>query len=113
MALIGAMARNGIIFSRLVASKGQDKRGVDADDFRLFLLDLREHLPDGALILLDNAPIHTAESVMQTLERLKKTKNIAVLFLPPYSPFLNPIEYAFSKIKGIVWKANLCSHEDL
>ncbi|MCL6457602.1 MAG: transposase, partial [Gorillibacterium sp.] len=35
------------------------------------------------------------------LDSLKKAKGIEVLFLPPYSPFLNPIEYGFAKIKKV------------
>lgn len=36
-----------------------------------------------------------------------------VLFLPPYSPFLNPLEYAFSKVKGIVCNTLISSPADL
>ena len=36
-----------------------------------------------------------------------------LVYLPPYSPDLNPIEEAFSKIKGLVRKAEARTREDL
>lgn len=36
-----------------------------------------------------------------------------MLFLPPYSPDLNPIEEAFSKIKALLGKAQARTREDL
>ncbi len=36
-----------------------------------------------------------------------------MLFLPPYSPDLNPIEEAFSKIKGLLRKAQARTREAL
>lgn len=46
-------------------------------------------------LIMDNSPIHHAKIVQQYI----KKHHIKVLFLPPYSPELNPIELAFSKIK--------------
>jgi transposase len=37
----------------------------------------------------------------------------ALLYLPPYSPDLNPIEEAFSKIKGVLRKAEARTREVL
>ncbi len=110
LTLIGALSRSSLIFHKLVASQGESKRGVTADDFRLFLLDLRPHLPEGTVILLDNASIHTATSVQSTFTLLQKD-GFEVLFLPPYS--LNPIKYAFSKIKGLVHQATFHNREEL
>lgn len=36
-----------------------------------------------------------------------------MLFLPPYSPDMNPIEEAFSKVKGILRKAKARTREAL
>jgi len=36
-----------------------------------------------------------------------------VLYLPPYSPDLNPIEQAFSKVKGALRKAEARTREAL
>ena len=57
-------------------------------------------LTDGQTIIMDNHPVHRAESVLKYL-----TKNsIKFLYLPPYSPDLNPIEEAFSKFKQYIKK---------
>ena len=46
-------------------------------------------------LIMDNSPIHHAKIVQQYIQ----DNHIKVLFLPAYSPELNPIELAFSKIK--------------
>ena len=38
----------------------------------------------------------------EVCESLKTSKSITIEFLPPYSPFLNPIEYSFHSIKAFV-----------
>ena len=48
-----------------------------------------------SILILDNCSIHHVEEV-QTLLR---DSGIFVIFLPPYSPDLNPIELTFSYIK--------------
>lgn len=49
-----------------------------------------------SVVILDNASIHHVESVT----RLISATGALVRFLPPYSPDLNPIEEAFSKVKS-------------
>jgi len=55
----------------------------------------------GDVVILDNLSSHKSEKAAQTL------RNIGAwfLFLPPYSPDLNPIEMAFSKLKAHLRKA--------
>lgn len=48
------------------------------------------------VLIMDNLRVHHAKKVRLCLERLK----IRVLFLPPYSPELNPIEEGWSLIKN-------------
>jgi len=60
-------------------------------DFSSFIEDLP--FPIGSVILMDNCPIH--KKVEETFNR----KGYHPLFLPPYSPDLQPVEIAFSKIK--------------
>jgi hypothetical protein len=112
LTLIAALTQTGLAFHKFVASHGEAKHGVDVDDFWLFLLDLRPHLPEGTVILLDNAPIHMATAVKSTFALLHND-GFEVLFLPPYSPFLNPIEFVFSKIKGHVCQAVFHTKEEL
>jgi len=47
-------------------------------------------------IILDNAPIHHSKIVKELANNL----NNHLLFIPPYTPEYNPIEYIFSKIKN-------------
>jgi transposase len=57
----------------------------------------RETRP-GDLVILDNLPSHKTAGVRAAFERCR----IDHLYLPPYSPDLNPIENAFSKLKRLV-----------
>ena len=50
----------------------------------------------GSTIVLDNARFHRKS----VLPELAKRKNCHVLFLPPYSPHLNPIEKKCAWLKG-------------
>ena len=50
--------------------------------------------PD-ALVVMDNLPAHKAQLVREALDRA----GLAHRYLPPYSPDLNPIEQAWSKLK--------------
>jgi transposase len=69
------------------------KGNVTSDIFSQFI----DSLPwSNISILMDNASIHRTERVKQLLEN----KGFQSLFIPPYSPELNPIEYVFSSIKN-------------
>jgi len=63
-----------------------------AASVRRFIVDLfRIYRHKKKIILvLDNAPIHHATALKKFLERVKY--KLEVIFLPPYSPELNPIE---------------------
>ena len=52
----------------------------------------------GDLVILDNLPSHKTAGVQAAFARCQ----IACLYLPPYSPDLNPIEQAFAKLKWLV-----------
>ena len=47
---------------------------------------------------MDNLSAHKVDGVRQAIERV----GASVLYLPPYSPDLNPIEQLFAKIKAIL-----------
>ena len=47
------------------------------------------------MIILDNFRSHHAKLTTETAKKL----NIDLIFLPPYSPHLNPIEYIWKSIK--------------
>ena len=53
-------------------------------------------LQPGDVVILDNLPSHKSAKA----EAILKQRGAWFLFLPPYSPDLNPIEMAFSKLKA-------------
>jgi transposase len=63
----------------------------------MYVLDL---LVGGKVLIMDNHPVHCAKAVQQFLEK----HNVPYVYLPRYSPELNPIEEAFSKIKHFIRK---------
>jgi len=61
-----------------------------------FLEEIREANPDKPIIIiLDNFRSHWANKTRETAEKL----GIILVFLPPYSPDLNPIEFIWKSIK--------------
>ena len=68
---------------------------VDEDRFLSFLDRLIPSLNDGDVVIMDNCSIHKTESVKVKLA----TVGARPLFLPPYSPELNPVEQAWSNGK--------------
>lgn len=61
--------------------------------FVKFISDLE--IPAGSVILLDNASIHKGEEVVNIF----REKGFVLLYVPPYSPWFNPIEGCFSIVK--------------
>jgi transposase len=66
-------------------------------------------LQPGDIAILDNLSSHKVDGVQQAIAAVGAT----VLYLPPYSPDLNPIEKLFSKLKTLLRKAARRSTEDL
>lgn len=50
---------------------------------------------EGAYIVMDNTPIHTADDIDEMISK----KRYRSIYLPPYSPELNPIENFGSTMK--------------
>jgi transposase len=70
---------------------------------------LAPSLRGGQIVVLDNLGAHKSERVRELIEG----RGCQLLFLPPYSPDFNPIEEAFSKIKGALRKAGARTREAL
>jgi transposase len=66
-------------------------------------------LKPGDVVVLDNLSCHKRPEV----RRLIEAADCALVFLPPYSPDLNPIENAFSKLKALLRKAKKRTVPDL
>ena len=55
-------------------------------------------LKSGQVVVMDNLSAHKGERVRKLIE----DRGCELLYLPPYSPDLNPIEEAFSKVKRLL-----------
>lgn len=70
--------------------------------FTNFLIDLFQVLIEknihNALLIMDNVGFHKAEII----QNLVRERGHEILYLPPYSPFLNPIENMFAKWKQYI-----------
>ncbi len=63
----------------------------------------------GQVVVMDNLSAHKGERIKELIEG----RGCQLLYLPSYSPEFNPIEEAFSKIKGLVRKAEARTKEAL
>lgn len=66
-------------------------------------------LNPGDIVIMDNLPAHKITGVRTAIE----AAGARLLFLPPYSPDMNPIEMAFSKLKALLRKAAARTVDDL
>lgn len=66
-------------------------------------------LREGQAVVMDNLSSHKGERIRELIEE----QGCELLYLPPYSPDLNPIEEAFAKIKGLLRKTEARGREAL
>jgi transposase len=70
--------------------------------FQVYLSQcLAPTLSPGDVVVMDNLPAHKLAAVRPIIEAAGAT----LLYLPPYSPDLNPIEQVFAKLKTLLRKA--------
>ena len=93
---VGAIRADGFI-APLVLDGAINGEWFRAYVERVLVRELRR----GDVVVLDNLGSHTAAAVRRAIEGA----GCRVLYLPPYSPDLNPIENAFSKLKGLLRSA--------
>jgi transposase len=83
---------------------------TDAEVFEAYVEHfLAPSLKEGQVVVLDRLGAHRTQRVTELIE----AREAQLLFLPSYSPDLNPIEEAFSKIKGMVRKIGARTREAL
>ena len=70
---------------------------------------LAPSLTPGDIVIMDNLSCHKVAGVREAI----KAASAFLLYLPAYSPDLNPIELAFSKLKALLRKAAARSVDDL
>jgi transposase len=66
-------------------------------------------LRPGQVVVMDNLGAHRPTRIRELIEE----RDCELIYLPPYSPDLNPIEEAFSKIKRLLRKAEARTKEGL
>ena len=66
-------------------------------------------LDPGDVVVMDNLPAHKVAGVQEAIQ----SAQASLLYLPPYSPDLNPIEQLFSKLKALLRKAGARTKEAL
>jgi transposase len=75
---------------------------INGRSFRAYVEQvLLPTLQPGDVVILDNLGSHKG----QVIRRILRAAGAKLLFLPPYSPDLNPIEQAFAKLKTLLRKA--------
>ena len=93
--LLSAMSISGMGPSLAVTGS------VNTTVFETYLQQLLlPSLSPGKIVVMDNLPTHKVESVRELIEGV----GCELVYLPAYSPDLNPIEEAFSKVKTILRK---------
>lgn len=100
--LIAALGIEGVRCSTVVDGP------VDGDVFEAFVAQvLVPQLRPGDLVVMDNLSSHKRG---RTRERIEE-RGAKLMFLPPYSPDLNPIEMIFSKVKQLL-RSMSCRRRD-
>ena len=83
---------------------------TDTEVFRTYILHvLNPTLRPGDIVIMDNLSAHKSEPTLALIEQT----GARVMFLPPYSPDLNPIEMMWSKVKQYLRSAEARTQQDL
>jgi len=94
----------GVRLRGVVAAKVHD-RPINAASFEEWVENcLVPTLSKGDVVVMDNLPAHKGPRV----EELIRAAGAELRYLPPYSPDMNPIEKAYSKLKAYLRKIADC-----
>ena len=78
--------------------------------FRAYVVQfLAPTLSPGDVVVMDNLAAHKVAGVREAIA----AAGASILYLPPYSPDLNPIEQMFAKLKALLRKASARTRETL
>ena len=81
---------------------------INGEGFRTYVEKaLAPTLKPGDLVIMDNLGSHKGKAA----RAIVRAKGAHLIFLPPYSPDLNPIEQVFAKLKSQLRKADVRSIE--
>ncbi len=102
--LLSSMSVQGM-GSSLAVDGPTDRKVFEAYLERMLLPTLEA----GQIVVMDNLSAHKGERIRGLIE----SRGCELLYLPAYSPDLNPIEEAFSKVKGLLRKAEARTRDAL
>jgi hypothetical protein len=95
VSLIAAITLDGAMAEQALVIPGT----VNKNAFLAFLeCTLLPTLAKGSVIVMDNWTVHHGDEIRE----LAEAHNCELLYLPTYSPDLNPIEHLFAKIKAFI-----------
>ena len=104
LTILGAISTRGLIATMTIEA---------ATDREIFLAYLDQvlcpQLKSGDVVVMDNLSSHKVKGVRERIE----AAGAKLLYLPPYSPDLNPIEKAWAKLKQLLRAAKARTKEAL
>ena len=104
LTLLGAMSTRGLLATMTIEA------ATDGDIFLAYLDQvLCPKLRPGDVVVMDNLSAHKVKGVRERIEAV----GAGLLYLPPYSPDLNPIEKAWAKLKQLLRSAKARTQETL
>jgi transposase len=104
LTLIGALDLKGV--RALMTVEG----GTTGEVFEAYVEQvLGPRLRRGDIVVMDNLGSHKVDGIQEHIER----RGAKLIYLPPYSPDLNPIEQCWSKLKAILKKLAAKTRNDL
>jgi transposase len=96
--ILPAYTQDGVLFSQIFQGS------TDGAVFEDFVEQLLHHCPpypaQNSVLIIYNASFHHSEQVKQ----MCREAGVKLLYLPPYSPDLNPIEEFFAQLKAFIKK---------
>ena len=91
--MLAAITVNGVVAASSIDSS------TDGQVFTCFIADvLVPALRPGMVIVMDNLPAHKIAAIRRVIEQAR----CRLVYLPPYSPDLSPIENIWSKVKQLL-----------
>jgi transposase len=100
--VIGALENNRLVSVMMV------KGNVNSDVFYAYIKEiLLENIKPNTIVVLDNATFHKRKDIQELI----KSNNHTLLYLPVYSPDLNPIEHKWAHMKSVRKNFNFTPEE--
>ena len=94
--ILPAYTQDSIVFARIFQGSTD---GTVFEDFIEQLLPLCDRYPEPkSVLVMDNASFHYTKRI----EEICHDAGVKLVYLPPYSPDLNPIEEFFAKLKAFI-----------